>query len=58
MLEVTPDSRITRIIVEGADGTQTEYRFSDQKENVEIPRQSFRFTPPPGVEVIIGEFGQ
>lgn len=58
MLEVTPDSRITRIIVEGADGTETEYRFSDQKENVEIPRQSFRFTPPPGVEVITGEFGQ
>jgi outer membrane lipoprotein carrier protein len=58
MLEVTPESRITRIIVEGGDGTQTEYRFSDQKENVEIPKQSFRFTPPPGVEVITGEFGQ
>jgi outer membrane lipoprotein carrier protein len=58
MLEVTPDSRITRIIVEGADGTETEYRFSDQKENVQVPRQNFRFTPPPGVEVITGEFGQ
>jgi outer membrane lipoprotein carrier protein len=58
MLEVTPDSHIARIIVEGADGAQTEYRFSDQKENVEIPGQSFRFTPPPGVEVIAGELGQ
>jgi outer membrane lipoprotein carrier protein len=58
MLEVTPDSRITRIIVEGADGTETEYRFSEQKENVQIPGQRFRFTPPAGVEVITGEFGQ
>jgi outer membrane lipoprotein carrier protein len=58
MLEITPDDHISRIIVEGVDGSQTEYRFSDQKENVEVAEARFRFTPPPGVEVITGELGQ
>ncbi len=58
MLEVTTDGRIVRIIVEEVDGSETEYRFRDQKENVEVSDQRFRFVPPPGVEVISGEFGQ
>jgi outer membrane lipoprotein carrier protein len=58
MLEVTADSHIARIIVEAGDGTVTEYRFTEQKENVEISGQNFVFTPPAGVEVITGELGQ
>jgi len=58
MLEVTADDRITRIIVEAGDGTVTEYRFSEQKENIAISGDNFRFVPPPGVEVISGEFSQ
>jgi outer membrane lipoprotein carrier protein len=58
MLEVTPDHHIVRIIVEGVDDSQTEYRFRDQQENVEVSDARFRFTPPPGVEVITGELGQ
>ena len=58
MLEVTTDGRIVRIIAEEVDGAVTEYRFRDQKENVEVSDQRFRFVPPPGVEVISGEFGQ
>lgn len=58
MLEVTTDGRIVRIKVEEVDGSETEYRFHDQKENVEVSDQRFRFVPPPGVEVIPGEFGQ
>lgn len=57
ILEVTADDRITRIIVNGVDGSETEYRFSDQKENVEILDQRFHFTPPPGVEVMRGDLG-
>src|SRR5450631_3101336 len=57
MLEITADSHIVRIIVEAADGPVTEYRFTEQKENVEIPGQNFIFTPPAGVEVITGELG-
>lgn len=58
MLEVTPDYHITRILVEAGDGGQTEYRFSEQKENVEISGEKFRFAPPPGVEIVSGELGQ
>jgi outer membrane lipoprotein carrier protein len=57
LVEITPDSRIARILIEEIDGAVTEYRFSAQKENVEITDQRFRFTPPPGVEVIEGDFG-
>ncbi len=54
LLEVTPDGLIVRILVEELDGSVTEFRFLQQKENVQIPDQRFRFTPPPGVEVVRG----
>lgn len=57
LVEITPDSQIARILIEEIDGAVTEYRFSAQKENAEISDQRFRFTPPPGVEVIEGDFG-
>ena len=58
LLEITPDKRIVRIILEGSDDATTEYRFSDQKENVAVADQRFRFEPPPGVETIEGDLGQ
>jgi outer membrane lipoprotein carrier protein len=57
ILEITPDHRIARIQFEEADESVTEYRFSQQQENGVIADQRFRFTAPPGVEVIEGEFG-
>ncbi len=54
LLEVTPDGLISRILVEERDGSVTEFRFLQQKENVEIPDRQFRFTPPPGTEVVSG----
>ena len=54
LLEVTPDGLITRIVVEEMDGSVTEFRFLQQKENVQVSDQRFRFTPPPGVEVVQG----
>ena len=57
ILEITPDHRIVRIQFEEADESVTEYRFSQQKENGAIADQRFKFTPPPGVEVIEGQFG-
>ena len=58
ILEITPDNEISRILLDGTDGSVTEYRFSDQKENVQLPEQQFRFIPPPGVEIIEGDFAQ
>jgi outer membrane lipoprotein carrier protein len=54
LLEITPDGLIERIVVEELDGSITEFRFLQQKENVQIQEQQFRFVPPPGVEVVAG----
>jgi outer membrane lipoprotein carrier protein len=58
LIEIQPDHQIARIVLEGADGSVTEYRFSQQKENVAVSDERFRFTPPPGVETIESDLGQ
>ncbi|MGC2197001.1 MAG: outer membrane lipoprotein chaperone LolA [Terriglobales bacterium] len=58
LLEITPQNKISRIQIEEADGSTTEYRFSQQKEDGPISDKLFRFSPPPGVETIEGEVGQ
>jgi outer membrane lipoprotein carrier protein len=58
LLEVTPQNRIARIQIDDADGSTTEYRFSQPKEDLDIADKLFRFSPPPGVETIEGELGQ
>jgi outer membrane lipoprotein carrier protein len=57
LLEVTPEHQIVRIVIDAADGSTTEYRFSDQKENVEIPQGRFEFRAPAGTEIVEGELG-
>jgi outer membrane lipoprotein carrier protein len=58
LLEITPEKQISRIVIEERDGSVTEYRFSEQSENVEVGDQLFHFAPPPGVEIINGELDQ
>ncbi len=58
ILEVAPGNWFRRIVVEEVDGSQTEFRFQDPKENVPIADSQFKFVPPAGVETISGEFGQ
>jgi outer membrane lipoprotein carrier protein len=53
-LEVNPEHRIVRIVINDVDGSTTEYRFSDEKENGAIAESQFRFTPPPGTETVEG----
>lgn len=57
LLEITPEHWISRILVEEVDGSVTEYRFSDEKENVAVDDRRFQFAVPDGVEVIDGELG-
>ena len=57
-LEVTPEHRIVRLIVEAVDGSSTEYDFTDQKEDVPIADGRFQFKAPAGTEVVEGELGQ
>jgi len=52
LLELTPEHRIARIVLNEVDGSTTEYRFSDQKEDEAISEARFRFRPPPGTETL------
>ena len=54
LLEITPEHWINRIVIEEVDGSVTEYRFTNQRENVAVSDQRFRFAVPDGVEVIEG----
>jgi outer membrane lipoprotein carrier protein len=53
-LEVTPQHQIDRIVIDEVDGSETEYRFSDEKENEPIAASRFDFTPPAGIEIVEG----
>src|ERR1700685_3312001 len=57
LVEITPEHRIARIMINEVDGSTTEYRFSDQKENAAIPDGKFKFRPPAGTETVQGEAG-
>ena len=57
LIEVTPEHQIARILIHGADDSVTEYRFSDQKEDVQVAESKFQFVPPAGSEVIEDETG-
>jgi outer membrane lipoprotein carrier protein len=54
LLEVTSEHRIARIVIDEVDGSETEYRFSEQKEDLAIPEGRFQFNPPAGTETVEG----
>jgi outer membrane lipoprotein carrier protein len=56
LLEITPGCQIARIVLVDPEGGETEFRFSDWKENLELTDSQFHFTPPPGVETVEGTF--
>jgi outer membrane lipoprotein carrier protein len=57
VLEVTPEHQIARIILQEVDGSSTEYRFTDQKEDVAVADGQFAFHPPAGTETVEGVIG-
>jgi outer membrane lipoprotein carrier protein len=54
LLEITPDHRIARIVIQEVDGAATEYRFGEMKEDLVIGDGRFEFKPPPGTETVEG----
>jgi outer membrane lipoprotein carrier protein len=52
VLEISPSHQFTRIVIQGNDGTSTEFRFSDLEDDVPVPDSLFHFQPPPGVTTI------
>jgi len=57
VVEVTPTHQLARIVIDEVDGSSTEYRFTGQKEDVQISDDRFRFSPPAGTETVEGDFG-
>jgi len=55
LLEISPTNQITRIQIEELDGSRTEFIFHDIEENVAVKPELFRFSPPPGIEIVEGE---
>lgn len=55
LVEVTPKFQIARILIDSTDDSITEYRFSNQKEDVQVADSRFQFRAPAGSEVIEGE---
>jgi outer membrane lipoprotein carrier protein len=52
VLEVTPEQQIARIVIQDVDGSSTEYRFTEQKEDVAVGDGRFKFEPPAGTETV------
>jgi len=52
VLEIAPDNRIVRIVIADVDGSSTEYRFEDMKEDLEIANARFEFKAPAGTETV------
>ena len=52
LLEVSPEGQIARIFVEELDGATTDFRFADIQENVSLSPDLFKFTAPPGIQII------
>lgn len=58
LIEITPEYQIARIMIAAADNSVIEYRFNNQKEDVQVPDSKFRFTPPAGTETVNDETGE
>jgi outer membrane lipoprotein carrier protein len=52
LMEVAPDGAFRRIVVDQEDGSRTSFDFLNQRENLAVSDQRFRFVLPQGVETI------
>jgi outer membrane lipoprotein carrier protein len=54
LLEITPEHRIARLVIEELDGSTTEFHLSQEQDNPSLPDERFEFKPPPGIEILQG----
>ena len=52
LLESDGQGFLRRIVMDELDGSRTEFRLEEQRENVAVGDAEFRFRPPAGVEVL------
>ena len=49
---MTPNAELVRVVIREPADVQTEFRFGNWKENVELAESKFHFEPPPGVAIV------
>jgi len=49
------DGRIERVTVMGRDASTMRFEFANERRNVAVDPNAFRFTPPPGTEIVEAE---
>ncbi len=52
LLECDGQGFLRRIVMDELDGSRTEFRLDNQRENVAVSDSEFSFHPPDGVEVL------
>lgn len=52
IFEINAARQIRRVILSESGGTETEFRFTDVQANPPVSAEIFRFTPPPGTEIV------
>jgi outer membrane lipoprotein carrier protein len=54
LLEITPEHRIARLVVDELDGSTTEFSFAREQDDPALADERFEFKPPVGVSVLQG----
>jgi outer membrane lipoprotein carrier protein len=54
LLEISPENRIARLVVDELDGSRTEFEFTAEQDDPVLPDAHFAFKPPEGVEILQG----
>jgi outer membrane lipoprotein carrier protein len=52
VFEIAGGSQIRRVVISEPGGTETEFRFTAEEANLAVAAEKFRFTPPPGTEMV------
>ena len=47
-----PDFRVQKVSVKGQDSSVIDYTFDNERANAPVAENIFKFTPPPGVELV------
>jgi outer membrane lipoprotein carrier protein len=52
LFEVDPEARLVRVLIREAGNVETEFRFGNWQENINIPETKFHFDVPAGVAIV------
>ena len=52
VIEVSSLSQLVRVLIHSQGNTETELRFENWEENIDIPESQFHFQTPPGVAIV------